>query len=132
MSASLASNGKKVGSSGLTLRIGSECDFAAASCAPNVKAVDGDVEVPLLQALLASIELATPVDVFTAVRAFHRERCHQPDCDHLRTLLAQVLGRAPDRRGIEIRGVVFAQNLSLRHCDGGMGMLGLKKEKKWR
>lgn len=61
----------RTGEGVLTLWIGTECNFAAASCAANVEAVDGNVEISFLERLFSRVELATPIDVFAAVGAFH-------------------------------------------------------------
>lgn len=115
----------------LTLWIGTECNFSAASCTPNVEAVDGDIEVSFLKRLFAGVELAASVDIFAAVGAFHGERCHQSDSDDLWALLTKVLGRAPNRRRVKVGWVVLAQDLSLRHLEGVGGGWRLEKEK-WR
>lgn len=103
----------------LTLWVSAESDLAATSRATNKESIDGNVEIFLLERLLAGVELAPTIDVFAAVGAFHGKWGHQSDGDDLGTLLAQMLGGAPDRRRVKVGRVVLGQNLSLGHFGGG-------------
>jgi hypothetical protein len=94
----------------LTLRISAEGDLAAASSATNMESVDWNRKVPLVQGLLARVELATLRNELAAVSTLHREGCHETARGELRlsfAILTRALGRARDCRGIEIRGVIL-------------------------
>lgn len=78
---------------------------------------DLDAQVFLVRSdLLARVELAALVDVFAAAQAFHGKGSHESD-----GLDSRPCGfgspTAADVVGIEIRGVVFLQDFSLRHCE---------------
>lgn len=102
----------------LTLWICTERNLTAASRTADEESVDGNIEVSLLQSLLSRIEFSAPVDVLAAISTLHGKRCHQSDCDDLRSLLPEVLWCPPDRRRIEVGRVVFCQDFSLRHLGG--------------
>jgi hypothetical protein len=128
-----------VGYPALTLWVCTEGNLTAASGATNEESIDRDIEIFLLKGLLARVELAPTIDVFAAVGTFHGKRGHQSDRDDLGTLLAQMLGGAPDRRRIEVGRVVLGQDLSLGHVGGGsvtgdeeLRKIRLLEEEKWR
>lgn len=123
----------------LTLWVCTEGDLTAASRAADEESINRDVEISLLKCLLASIEFAPTIDVFAAVGTFHGKWGHQSDRDDLGTLLAQMLGGAPDRRRIEVGRVVLGQDLSLGHIGDGsvtgencVRKMRLLEEVRWR
>jgi hypothetical protein len=128
-----------VGCPTLTLWVCTEGNLTAASGAANEEPIDRDIEIFLLQSLLARVELAPTIYVFAAVGAFHGKRGHQSDRDNLGTLLAQMLGGAPDRRRVKVGRVVLGQDFSLGHFGGGTAVgevvsrkLRVLEEEKWR
>ena len=96
------------------LGVGFEGDFCRTSRASNVESEDGDCIVFLVGGLFPRVEFTAFVDVFAAGGTSHREGCHETDglyfgADLFGTSLAFDLG------GIEVRRVVFGEDLSFRH-----------------
>lgn len=66
--------------------------------------------------LFARVEFATLVDVFTTAQALHGERSHESDGLNSRPGSFGP-STATDVIGIEVGGVVFLKDFTLRHCE---------------
>jgi hypothetical protein len=82
-----------------------------------VKAVDGDRVVSVFGGLFARIKLSPLINILSARSTLHRKGCHEADGLDFGTCLLGTAG-PHDLGGVEVRGVVFLEDLSFGH--GGL------------
>lgn len=101
----------------LTLGVSAEDDLVLAVGTFDVETEQGNTKILFVGGLLAGVELATLVDVFATVGAFHRERRHEANRNRLEAMSLGFLDPALDGARVKVRGKILRSDLSFGHDD---------------